>query len=183
MNCRAFRDLLHEYLDETLDPRAQAAARRHLEQCDACRGACLAEQALAASVRRTLGEAVAGVSLRPGMRRDILEALEARPGRRGAWAEALGRLAALRSRAALAALLAVAAASLCVVFYRRAPHPGAAQARMGPSVNVPLLTRTHVFRLQGNTVVDSVVDEPSVADAGDSEGARDPSQRAQPDHL
>ncbi|HUD82977.1 MAG TPA: zf-HC2 domain-containing protein, partial [Candidatus Saccharimonadales bacterium] len=37
MNCRHLQNELFEYLEGSLSRRAQAAAQRHLEECDACR--------------------------------------------------------------------------------------------------------------------------------------------------
>lgn len=56
MNCRRLQDELFEYLDGELSHRAQAAARRHLEQCEPCRqivqDTLRTSQALSAHFRR-----------------------------------------------------------------------------------------------------------------------------------
>jgi len=87
MNCETFHDLLREYLDETLEAQVQAAAREHVRQCDACRQALLREQTLAKSMEQTFARATTGLSVRPGMRQDVLQALESAPAL-GRWRQA-----------------------------------------------------------------------------------------------
>ena len=174
MNCKTFHGLLYDYLDEAMDAEVEAAARQRLELCDACRNAFLREQAISNSMRKSLNEATACLSVRPGMRQNVLKALESKPAPLSAWLDALRSFIAVRPAGAVAALLGVALLLLCMRLYRQAPNHAArtsvAQTGHSPCViNVPLLTRTHVFRLQGNAVVDSIVDEPGIADAGDSE--------------
>jgi len=71
---------------------------------------------------------------------------------------------------------------LCIQYYRRAPneaarHGNAQTGHYSCVINVPISTRTHVFRLQGNAVVDSIADESSVADARLSEEREQPPPR------
>ena len=70
MNCKTFNDLLHEYLDETLDADVQAAAREHLEHCGDCRRALMREESFAKSLRHALDRATADLSVRPETRRN-----------------------------------------------------------------------------------------------------------------
>ena len=63
---------------------------------------------------------------------------------------------------------------LCVQFYHRAPgraRPRVAESGLGTCVvNVPLPARAHEFRIEGDTVVDTVTDLAGIADARLSEG-------------
>jgi len=176
MDCHTFNGLLHEYLDGALDAGVQDAASRHLQQCDACRQAFLREQALANSIRQSLEQATASLSVRPGMRLRVLEALKSKPSPLGAWRAAWQRFVAIRPAGAVAAVMGVVLFLLCIQFYRRSPDHAAHRvvAVSGGStciINVPLPAHAHVFRLQDNAVVDTIADESAIADAKLSEGS------------
>ena len=170
MNCGTFHDLLHEYLDERLDAEDQAAAREHLRQCDACRRAFLREQALAKSMRQFLDRATAGLSVRPGLRQNVLQALKPEPVASNNWWSAWQRFISIRPAGAVAALLGVVLLFVGIQFYRRAAKDATPQtiAQTGHYtcvINVPMQTQTHVFRRQDNTVEDVIVSSTSVGHA------------------
>jgi anti-sigma factor RsiW len=176
MDCHTFKGLLHEYLDGALDAGVQEAASEHLRRCDVCRQAFLREKALANSIRQSLEQATARLSVRPGMRLGVLEALESKPSPLGAWRDAWRRFVAIRPAGAVAAVMGVVLFLLCIQFYRRSPDHAAhrvvaVSGRSTCIVNVPIPAQAHVFRLQDNAVVDTIVDESAIADARLSEGS------------
>ena len=170
MNCETFHDLLHEYLDETLEAQVQAAAGEHLRQCDACQRACLREQALAKSMEQTFVRATAGLSVRPGMRQDVLQTLKAEPVVSNNWWSAWRRFIFIRPAGAVAMLLGALLLFAGIHFYRQAAKDAAPQtiAQTGHYtlvINVPMQTQTHLFRRQDNTIEDAVVSSTSVGHA------------------
>ena len=130
MNCKSFNDVLHEYLDETLDAEDQAAAREHLRRCDPCRSALLRERAFSESVGRSFDRTTAGLSLRSGMRQDVLRALESEPASSSAWSGILRRLFSLRLRpaGAMATFLGVALLILVAALHHHVSRDSAPQA-------------------------------------------------------
>lgn len=190
MNCKAFQDRLHEYLDEALDAEVQDAAREHLRQCDACRHALLREQAFAESVGQSLGRATAGFSLRPGMRQNILRALETKATTPNAWRRAWQSFISipLRAAGALAMLLGALILFSGIQFFR--PRTMNATSKTIPQtghyscvINVPIQTRTHVFRWQNNTIEDAIVSSTSVGRANFSETSEPPSPKPSSNSL
>jgi hypothetical protein len=175
MDCHTFNSLLHEYLDDALDAGRRDAVRLHLGQCGACRQALAREEVLSNSIRQSLDQATAHLSVRPGMGPRVLRALESEPSRWLAWMAAVRSLAAIRPAGAVAAAMGVALFLLCIQFYRHgAGRPELNMAGSGRGtcvVNVPLPARTHEFRMQGDIVVDSISDEAGIADARISEGS------------
>jgi len=172
MNCETFHDLLHEYLDETLEAEVQAAAQEHLRRCDACRHACLREQALAKSMGQSFARATAGLSTRPQMRQNVLRALESNAAPSGAWWRAWHNIISIRiwPAGAVAMLLGVLLLFVGLQFYHRAakdatPQTMAQTGHYTCVINVPMQTQTHLFRRQDNTVEDTIVSSPSVGHA------------------
>lgn len=188
MNCETFSDLLQEYLDETLEAQVQAAAQEHLRQCDACRQAFRRQQALAKSLRHCLDRATAGLSVRPGMRQDVLQALKSEPVTSSNWWSAGRRFIPLRPAGAVATLLGLLLLSVGIQVYRRAANDGASPtiAQTGHYtcvINVPMQTQTHVFRRQDNTIEDAVISSAGVGYAGFFEDREPPSPKTQPHPL
>ena len=184
MNCETFHDLLHEYLDETLDAEFQAATREHLRQCDACRHACLREQAFAKSMGLSLDRATAGLSVRPGMRQYVLQALESKPAPSNAWWRAWQRLISIRLRpaGAVATLLGGLLLFVGIQLYRQtakvaAPQTIAQTGRHPCVINVPIQTQTHVFRRQDNTIEDAIASSTGVGNASFFENSEQPSPK------
>ena len=170
MNCETFHDLLHEYLDERLDAEDQAAAREHLRQCDACRRAFRREQALAKSMRQFLDRATAGLSVRLGLRQNVLQALKPAPVAPNNWWSVWQRFISIRPAGAVAALLGLVLLFVGIQTYRRAAKdaPALTVAQTGQYtcvINVPMRTQTHVFRRQDNTIEDAIVSSTSVGHA------------------
>ena len=166
MNCQDFNYNLHDYLDQTLAPEAQAAAREHLRQCDVCRMALSREANVARSVHRSLDHAAAGLSLRPETRRNVLRALEPKTAPPSPWLPAWRWLVSTRFRplvAAGAALLAGILLLLALQFQRQtARRTGPQEATQNGLeaervVNVPLQTQTHVFQRENDTIIDAVI--------------------------
>ena len=85
MNCQDFSDMLYEYLDDALSDDVRAAAREHLGRCGDCRRALLREKTVAKSIRNSFDRATWGLSIRPGMHRRVLAALESKPAPSDTW--------------------------------------------------------------------------------------------------
>lgn len=183
MNCEAFHDLLHEYLDETLDAGVQDAAREHLRQCDVCRHAFLREQALAKFMGQSLNRATAGLTVRPEIRRNVFRALESKPAPSNTWWRAWQRFIFIprRSAGAVAMFLGVLLLIFGIQLHRRtakegAPHTIAQAAHYACVINVPIQTQTHVFKRQNNTIEDAIAYGTSVAHGGFFEDSNTPSK-------
>lgn len=164
MNCDTFLDLLHEYLDETLDADVASSARQHLQQCAVCRQALQREQILAKNLRLSMERATAGVSLRLQLRQNVLRALESNPAVSHAWWPVCRDFIFLRWRWVGPAwiVLAVSALFFGFRFHRTDAGPAvrktaAPPAEYGCVISVPLQTQIHVFRQQNNTIEDAVI--------------------------
>jgi len=161
MNCESFQGVLHEYLDESLDAETHAEARLHLQHCGACRRTLAREQAFAHAMHQSLGEGASGLSIRPGMRQDILDAVAARSYRDNSLFAALTWPMVFRPVLAAAALLAVG-----LVLYKGAAHLHPARSVLpiqAPAsgsgawvVDVPFQVQRHVFQRQPGAVLDSI---------------------------
>lgn len=185
MNCHAFSDLLYEYLDGTLDAEVQAAARQHLQHCDACRHALLREQAFSNLMRQSLSQAAAGLSVRPGTRHRVLKAIESRS--TSVWARLVAWKSFILIRPGLAAALLLGGVLLIfgTTFRHRSAQADSLQGNEQNGlctcvIDVPIQTQSHVFRRQGNTVVDSIVADLSFAHAGLSEEGNQLPLRSRP---
>jgi hypothetical protein len=170
MNCQTFHSLLYDYVDEALEPGVQEEARLHVERCESCRNAFLREQALASSMWRSFEHSTARLSVRAGMRRDVLKALESKPSGLRALLEAWRNLPVVRPSGMAAAAIGSLVFLTCMQFYLRPAGKGARSsaagfARFALIINVPISSHSHVFRMEGNAVTDSVANESSVADA------------------
>jgi anti-sigma factor RsiW len=182
MNCETFHDLLHEYLDETLGADAQAFARQHLRQCDACRRAFLREQVFAKAVRLTLERATAGISVHPQMRQNVIRALEPKPAGSRAWWHGWPSFAFIRVRSTgvAAAFLTVILLILGLQFHRRevkdsAPKTLAQSGHYTWVITVPMQTQIHVFLWHNGAIEDAVVSGASVGCARFSDDRKQPS--------
>ncbi|MGA2543691.1 MAG: zf-HC2 domain-containing protein [Verrucomicrobiota bacterium] len=76
MNCEHLREILYDYLDDSLSPSGKAAAEKHLAGCPACREAVQRESQLAQSLCRRLEQAVETVALDPVAQRGMATAVE-----------------------------------------------------------------------------------------------------------
>jgi len=212
MNCQDFQDNLYDYLDETLNAARQAAAREHLRQCENCRHALAREKAVAQAIRHSLEQATAGLSLRPEVGRNVLQALETetalgqnpsalcgqeksgiRSPKAPATSVALGSDAAdvgePRGRTVLrrpvsdffqwllATPLHLAGASaallgllllVCVGPLRRQVQTHSDSQAVGRAgfqtcvIDVPMRSQIHIFRREGDAVVDGLVETEAV---------------------
>ena len=172
MNCREFNDRLHEYLDEALDVRLQPAAREHLRQCADCRAILVREQAVAQSIRHSLEGAAAGLSLRPDIRRKVLQALESETSASNTWMNPWRRLvsAAIRPVSLGGALVGVLLVLIVLQSQQRMPEHSSPNTteQIGRDfrvIDVPMQTQTHVFQQQDDSVVDSINPRGSLAHA------------------
>jgi len=186
MNCETFQSLLHEYLDETLEAGVQAAAQEHLRRCEACQRACRREQALAKSMGQTFARATAGLSVRPGLRQNVVQALESEAIASNNWWSTWRRFISIRPAGAVAALLGVLLLFFAVQYFRQPAKVSSSQTVAQASyptyvIHVPMQTQTHVFRRQDNTIEDAIVSSTSVGRASFFED-REPSSPKPPSH-
>jgi predicted anti-sigma-YlaC factor YlaD len=165
MNCRGFQHRLYEYLDGTLSRGAQAAAKRHLSGCAACREALRAEREVAQSMSERFRRTTDSLQLPPEVRHRVLAALADQhraPAEEpvsvfswGRWAWPVGLAASL--------LLVLAG----VFLYVRASGPrwGPAPphlARSGIQVQFSYIVPTYTFRQEGGFVVDTLTYQTNV---------------------
>jgi len=183
-NCETFHDLLHELLDGTLDAGLQAFAQEHLGQCDSCRRAFLGEQAYAKTMKRSLEQATAGISLRPQMRPEIIRALASAPAGANTWQRGWQSVVhfLIQPAGAAAALLGVILLFLAIRFHgpedrNLASKPTAPSGPYAWVITVPLQTQTHVFQRHNDTIVDAIVSSASVGSASLSENDEHPSPK------
>ena len=162
MNCQDFNDIADEYVDEALSAAVQAAARQHLDRCDECRRALQRHTMASNSIRQALERASAGVSVRPGMQRRILQAMASEPvpdrHRVGLWQWLTSGW--VRRTVAGAALVGVLFLVLGVRVHH-GPTPDTRAVNQGGFdeyvIDVPIQQQTYVFQRQNDRVMDAVV--------------------------
>ena len=76
MNCERLRELLYDYLDNSLSRSDKAAVERHLAECLVCHEAVRRESRLAQSLSTRLEQAVETVTLDAPARRHMVSAVE-----------------------------------------------------------------------------------------------------------
>jgi anti-sigma factor RsiW len=84
MTCHEFRNELHEYLDEGLEPARQTAARAHVAGCKECQLAVQRTQRFGRTLHHAMQRAAADISLEPELSRRIALAAQPRRVRSGA---------------------------------------------------------------------------------------------------
>ena len=168
MNCKDFNESLPEYLDGALGAEVQAAARTHLEQCPDCRRMLRRQEMVEGSIRRALDRATASLSVRPGMQRDVLHALESERAASNVWIRAWRRLVsiAVRPTIARAALLGILLLAMGIQFHRMVRNSGPQPIYQADSdelvIDVPMQTQMHVFEREDGRIVDAVAWSTSV---------------------
>jgi anti-sigma factor RsiW len=181
MNCRRFKDLMDEYLDETLAPLVQDAAKQHVQSCAECQRALLRETKLTQSLRQGFATVTDGLALRPGLHRNVLKALESKTtpadSSLAAWRPSVFRRLGPGLRFVLRPL-SLSVAFLCVLIMGAAlyhysrlteqsvPQPVAIAALDAPTIDVPLPAQTYVFRRDDGMVTDNLAATVAVARAG-----------------
>jgi hypothetical protein len=187
MNCQDFNDRLFDYLDDTLSPAEEVAAREHAQQCGSCCRALEQQQAFAKSIRFSFDRETQRLSLRLDTRRDILSAVTRPKVPLTGWENIQAFFAVLRRQPAWAG-----AVLLCLVllltfanrlYLALGKHPSP-QARVTDNrityvVDVPIRTEMYLYRRHNNMVVDALVTEISVMNASYSENMA-PSRSSQP---
>ena len=158
MNCRDFRDNVHEFVDEALDAPRQRAAREHLAGCADCQRQ--VEQLRALS--EGLHAATAGISLSWTAQREILAAVreDAQPavasGWRETWEWIIGHPMRLLAPAAVFAIVLW----LNLQVRHHAASPTTTQSMRvarQTTIDVPLSSEVHVFQVRNGMVIDTVV--------------------------
>ncbi len=171
MNCRRFQHRLYEFLDGALSSRAQAAAEKHLTECDACRQAVQQQRQLAQSLSRQLQSSTESLHLPPAVQHRIKTALADTPASRHEvpsihllWRRLAWPLAA----AACLILVSVIAAE----FVRRSHAPGDQAARSQPRgappaafIHLTYSVPAYTFRREGTLVIDALTHQDIVVNA------------------
>ena len=163
--------MLYEYFDDALSDDVRAAAREHLGQCDDCRRALLREKTVAKSIRNFFDCATWGLSIRPGMHRRVLAALESKPAPSDTWVGAWKRLRSIPCQPiGAAALLSVLLVFLGIQSHRQGRQdPGLRSTAHGYRdtcvIDVPMQIQTRVFRRQNDAVVDTMVSNLAIGHA------------------
>jgi hypothetical protein len=121
-------------------------------------------------MEQTFARATTGLSVRPGMRQDVLQALESEPVASNNLWSAWRRFISIRPAGAVATLLGALLLFFGVQYFRRPVKDSSSQtiAQTGHYtcvINVPMQTQTHLFRRQDNIIEDAVVSSTSVGQA------------------
>lgn len=161
MNCRRFQDNLFDYVDGALSRRAQAAAERHLEQCDGCLQALDDLQKSAQCLSNHFRQDTGSLTLSARARRRIMAAAEGEMAAPAAFALLLNVLRPLAWLGAGVAVLLVAAA---LAFGPWTRHKGAAQSFAAISLQISYCDPTYTFSTDGNFVIDSLTCEPRIVE-------------------
>ncbi len=165
MNCRRFQNNLYEYLEESLSPRAQAAAEKHLAECAVCRKVLQTQRRVGQLVSAKLRETAERLQLPPEVGQRVLAALDeerTQPTRLAAPPWGQGAVLFWRRPAwPLAAAASVLLLTAGLYFFIRAPGPGttyppAHRARADIVVQLSYVVPTYTFRQEGGFVVDAL---------------------------
>ncbi|HZV33066.1 MAG TPA: zf-HC2 domain-containing protein [Verrucomicrobiae bacterium] len=178
MNCEQFKDRLPEYLDETLSAAEQTAANDHVQNCVACRQALAREQALAKSFQLSFDRETQRLSLGAEARQNILKAWKQRELRSAStWGSVRAFFTETPWKPAWAGLgfgciLLFISASLLLQrkpVERASLQPAQRESADNYVVDVPIETEVHLYRREGNSVVDAVVKGATIINATFSE--------------
>jgi anti-sigma factor RsiW len=163
MNCRRFQDELFEYLDGGLSRRAQAAARRHLEHCEACRQTVQAMQRTTKIMSTRFCDSTESLTLDPNLQTRILAAVEKKSTRPPAipfvpsfW----------RSFAFLGAGFVLLLSLIVIARIRQneASHSLGSDSGALISLQISYCDPTLTFRADGNYVIDSLTCQPQTVE-------------------
>jgi Putative zinc-finger len=179
MNCENFAEQLPEYLDGALSETEQAVAEEHIQKCGVCQSMLAQQEAFAKSLRLSFERETQGLSLRPEVKRNILNALK-RPEFPPTARENIQAFFAFLWQHPAGAGTVLFCLVLLIFgrrFYQDSANYSSTQGtakddRITYVIDVPIQTEMHVYRRQNNMVVDAVVTEISVIDASFSENTR-----------
>ena len=166
MNCEDLQENLYEYLEDSLPPSRKSAVEKHLAECSACREAVRQEQELARSLSGRFEQSVQSVSLDLHTQCRIMAAVEKK-------FSATPRRAPIpfwkRWALPLAATAVVLACGVWVGHNFLSNPPPTTRlpihaAEQMVVVHVSYSTPHYIFRRDGNTVVDTLINDPQDAD-------------------
>ena len=158
MNCRHFQDELFEYLDGELSRRAQAAAQRHLEHCEACRQTVQDMKRTTRILSTRFRCGAESLTLDPNLQTRILAAVEKKSTRPSAIPFVPGFSRSLALLGAGFVLL------VALVLIPRMRQNEASQSLVGDSgafisLRISYCDPTLTFRTDGDYVIDSLTCE------------------------
>ena len=164
MNCRHLQNELFEYLEGSLSRRAQAAAQRHLEECDACRQCVQEMQRTTEILSRRFRRDTESLTLYSNLQTRILAAVEKKSASPGAVPFLPGFWRPFAWSGVGAAVLVV---SVFLITALQLRHKRAAQSFGGDSgaaisIRISYCDPTYTFRTEGNFVIDSLTCQPRI---------------------
>jgi hypothetical protein len=166
MNCRRLQNHLFEYLDGALSCRAQSAAKRHLDQCAACRQAVLDAQTAALSLSTRFRQDSESLVLNPNFQARIMAGVKkesARPSSVQFPSSFWRSFAWLETGAALFLVSIFLAAGLWQRHWRIAQSRG---DDSGPAISLTIsyCDPIYTFHTDGRFVVDSLDCQPRIVE-------------------
>ena len=166
MNCESLQENLYEYLEGSLPPSRKAEAEKHLVECSACRETVRLEQELARSLSHRFDQSVQSVSLDLHAQRRMATAVERK------FSSDHQRVPISFWQRWALPLAATAVVLVCAVwmghnFLSRpasSPRIPIHVADQMVVVHVSYSTPRYIFQRVGNTVVDTLINDPQDAD-------------------
>jgi hypothetical protein len=167
MNCLSFQDLLFEYLDDALAPKARADADAHLAECAACRDAVHRQQEVAQALTDRFRGRTESLALGPEAQRRIVAALRDASPQRAGEIHVRDWWRRLAWPFAVAASLLVASSLMTGFPFQPGGHDlRAARAPGSDLTGVSILISdcepTYTFRRERNRVLDTFTCRPRV---------------------
>ena len=170
MNCRCFQNDLFEYLDGGLSRRAQAAAQRHLEQCDECHQTVHKLQRTAQFLSNRFRRDTESLTLSPRVQRRIMAAVEEKfassaaiPFLPGFW-RPLAWLGAGVSLLLVTVFLATGFHFGALVRHKETAQSFGGDSGAAISIRISYCDPTYTFRTEGNFVIDSLTCQPRIVE-------------------
>jgi anti-sigma factor RsiW len=170
MKCRRFKDLLFDYLDDSIAPALRARAEAHLAACEACRQALRQQENLARLLLDGLHRETSSLGLDSAAMGRLLAAVQAapassarRPDRQIRW-QGFGWPLGLASAALILLCCLHLLSPLPTRAPRPLPQPQASDQTTTVSIHDSFRISTYSFQQQGNMIRDSFTDESCVVE-------------------
>ena len=160
MNCRAFQQLIFDYIDGTLPESKRSAAEEHLAGCRACRDSVEQEQRLAESLRSGFQQRVASLDLSPEFTQQVVGRVEP-PGLDVEAPRNVIRFP-FSLRVSAAAALVLVAFGIGMVLKRPVGPLIPSMPRLNPvTIELSFCVPAYTFQRLDNSVIDALTCEPN----------------------